>query len=152
MTEVLVWVEWRGEHLDDASILALVIVLAHLGLVATLMHAEPAPADRAAFGVLEVDLDSKLQSMSRLKRNKISHGCSGGRGSRCKSAGCLGESGNLCGSSCLPPLVCSQSATDFLILWITSETNFGHRQLLIVNLRNYEACLKHFVHPDKKCW
>ena len=63
---MLVRVERRGEHLNVASPLALAIVLADLDLVATLVHAKQAPAGRAAFDVLGLDLDFKLQRM-RLK-------------------------------------------------------------------------------------
>ena len=68
MTAVFVRVEWCGQHLDDASRLALATILAELYVVATLVHAEQAPVGRAAFSILGLDLDSKLQRMSRLKR------------------------------------------------------------------------------------
>ena len=73
MTAVLVQGVRRGEHLDVASPLALATVLDDLDLVATLVNAEQAPSVRAAFGVLGVDLDSKMQRMSRLKRLKLFH-------------------------------------------------------------------------------
>ena len=61
-------VERRGEHLDVASSLALASILADL--VVILMHAEQEPAGRAAFGVLELDLDLKLQ---RMRRRELSY-------------------------------------------------------------------------------
>ena len=100
MTAILVRVKRRGEHLDVASPLALTTVLADLDLVATLVHAEQAPAGRDAFGVLGFDLDYKIKRMNGLNRRGLSHRRSGGRGSCCKSASRLKRL-ELCGCSCL---------------------------------------------------
>ena len=47
--------ELRGEHLDVACPLALATVLADLDLVASLVHAEQAPAGCAVVGILGRD-------------------------------------------------------------------------------------------------
>ena len=105
-------VERRGEHLDVASPLALATVLADLDLVATLVHAEQAAADRVAFGVIGLDLESKIQCMSRLKKRGLSHRRSSGRRSCCNfQVG--GSIWNCYRSSCILPIGCIQSAVNF---------------------------------------
>ena len=74
MAPVSVREKRRGEHLDAAYPLALATFLADLDLVAALVHAEQAPAGCAAVGILGLDLNSKLQGVTRLKKRKLTFG------------------------------------------------------------------------------
>ena len=127
------WLEQLGEHFYAASPLVLDAVLAEIDLVATLVHVEQARVGHAVFGDVGLNLDHKLQRIGIPKGRGVYYRRSGGRRSCCKFAGRLGASGNCCGPCCLPPIVCTQPAAEFLMLWISSELNCGHRQLFIAN-------------------
>ena len=74
MTVALVRVENRGVHIYVSSPIALATVLFDLEFVSTLVPARRTDTSMSRpFGVLGLDLDSKQQRMSILKRRELSY-------------------------------------------------------------------------------